>query len=172
MQYPDRFTALIPVMGYYGWPYKVPDNICDLKDVPIWAFHGEEDERIPVEAQQILVEALEAYSGNAQITAFLNTYHDINDKPFYTKALRHLEESGEKTGFSISQAKGPSSCEFNFDELGFVQMGAVVEDHGPWEDFADYMTSARYIRMNRMQSLVFPMIANMSNQNIERIRTG
>jgi predicted peptidase len=44
LQYPDRLAALVPIAGYYGWPYTNPENICDLKDVPVWAFHGAEDE--------------------------------------------------------------------------------------------------------------------------------
>lgn len=31
----DRFAALVPVMGYYGWPFTVPENICDLVGVPV-----------------------------------------------------------------------------------------------------------------------------------------
>ena len=40
LRHPDRFAALVPVAGYYGYPFAVPENICDLKDVPVWAFHG------------------------------------------------------------------------------------------------------------------------------------
>jgi hypothetical protein len=96
----------------------------------------------------------------------------INDKPFYDAALQRLRQSGRATGFSISQAKGPSSCELNFGEEGFVQMGAVVEDHGTWNDFSEYMSSTRYFRMNRMQLASYPWLARMSNRRIARIRSG
>lgn len=94
----------------------------------------------------------------------------INDKAFYTQALRKLEESGKTSAFSISHNKGPSSCEFNFGEKGFVHTGAVVEDHGVWDDFSDYMSSDKYIRMNRLQALLFPSIVKMSNHRINKIR--
>lgn len=94
----------------------------------------------------------------------------INDKTFYRKALRRLEESGNDTGFSISRRKGPSSCEFNFGEKGFVHMGAVVEDHGTWSDFSEYMASDKYLAMNRLQSMAYPMLAKTSNRAIERLR--
>jgi hypothetical protein len=96
----------------------------------------------------------------------------INDKRFYDNALLRLHESGLTTAFSISEAKGASSCEFNFGEIGFVHMGAVVEDHGTWDDFAEYMASDKYIRITRLQALVYPMISQISNRNIERIRSG
>lgn len=94
----------------------------------------------------------------------------INDKAFYTHALKKLEESGKPTAYSISHTKGTSSCEFNFGEKGFVQMGAVVEDQGVWDDFSDYMSSEKYIGMNSLQALLFPTIARMSNRRIKRIR--
>jgi hypothetical protein len=94
----------------------------------------------------------------------------INDKPFYEVALKRLQESGKMTAFSISHAKGESSCEFNFGEKGFVQMGAVVEDHGVWDDYSEYMSSNKYSSMNRMQLMAYPLIALISNRNIERLR--
>ena len=94
----------------------------------------------------------------------------INDKPFYDGALKRLQESGQITAYSISLAKGVSSCEFNFGDKGFVHMGAVVDDHGTWDDYSEYMSSDKYFRMNRMQRMSYPMIAKMSNRNIERIR--
>jgi hypothetical protein len=94
----------------------------------------------------------------------------INDKPFYEGALNRLQESGKMTAFSISQAKGKSSCEFNFGEKGFVQMGAVLEDHGAWDDYSEYMSSDKYASMNRMQLMAYPLIASISNRNIDRLR--
>jgi hypothetical protein len=94
----------------------------------------------------------------------------INDRDFYQGAVKRLQTSGKTTAFSISHAKGPSSCEFNFGEKGFVQMGAVVEDHGTWHDYSEYMSSEKYSSMNRMQLMAYPLIAWLSNRNIERIR--
>jgi len=83
LTYPERFAALAPVMGYYGWPFAVPENICDLKDVPVWAFHAENDEVITLEAEQMLVDALEACGGNVQFTVDPDAGHDF-DGPVYS----------------------------------------------------------------------------------------
>ena len=96
----------------------------------------------------------------------------INDKPFYENAKKRLNESGKLTSYSISEAKGPSSCEFNFGEKGFVHMGAVVKDHGTWEDYSEYMTSDQYLAMDRMQLMFYPVIAGLANRNISKIRSG
>jgi hypothetical protein len=94
----------------------------------------------------------------------------INDRPFYERALKRLQESGKKTAFSISHNKGKSSSEFNFGEQGFVHMGAVLEDHGTWQDFSEYMSSEKYVHMNRIVLMSFPLAAMLSNRNIEKIR--
>ncbi len=87
LAHPERFAALAPAAGYYGWPYTVPENICDLKEVPIWAFHGAKDEIIPLEAEQMLIDALEACGGNVQFTIFPDTGHDVDSRQVYTSEL-------------------------------------------------------------------------------------
>jgi predicted esterase len=87
LRYPDRFAALVPVMGYYGYPFKVPINICDLKEVPIWAFHGAEDELVPVDAEEGLVNTLKTCGGNAQVTIFPNAGHDIENEVYANPEL-------------------------------------------------------------------------------------
>ena len=83
LAYPERFAALAPVMGYYDWPFAVPENICDLKDVPVWTFHAENDEVVPLEAEQMLVDALEACGGDVQFTVAPDAGHDF-DGPVYS----------------------------------------------------------------------------------------
>lgn len=94
----------------------------------------------------------------------------INDKTFYEGALKRLQKSRKPNAFSISIAKGESSCEFNFGEKGFVHMGAVLEDHGTWDDYSEYISSEKYSSMNRVQLTAYPLIATISNRNIERLR--
>jgi predicted esterase len=87
LRHPERFAALVPVMGYYGWPFSVPEDICDLKDVPVWAFHGALDETVPLDAEQKLVDALQACGGDVQFTVFPDIYHDVGHNQVYTEEL-------------------------------------------------------------------------------------
>ena len=87
LQHPEYFAALVPSQGYFGWPYTVPENICDLKDVPVWAFHGAKDEVMPLEAEQMLVDALTACGGNVQFTIFPDNRHDVDSRQVYTSEL-------------------------------------------------------------------------------------
>lgn len=82
LQHPEYFAALAPVMGYYGWPFTVPENICELKNVPVWAFHGEKDNVIPLDAEQMLVGALEDCGGDVEFTVFPGEGHDIEKQVY------------------------------------------------------------------------------------------
>lgn len=77
---PEYFAALAPISGYIGWPPEVPENICDLKDVPIWSFHGGRDNIIPVEAGQELVDALNNCGGDAKFTISPDMQIDVRVK--------------------------------------------------------------------------------------------
>ena len=94
----------------------------------------------------------------------------INDKTFYERALKRLSATGKIIGYSVSFIEGRSSCEFNFGEKGFVHMGAVVEDHGVWDDPAEYFASPKYRRLNAIQSMFYPVLAVLANRNVEGIR--
>lgn len=87
LHYPEHFAALVPVMGYYGYPFEVPANICDLKNVPIWAFHGAKDETIPLDAEEGLVNALKACGGNVRFTVFPDSGHDIANEVYENSDL-------------------------------------------------------------------------------------
>ncbi|TSA15263.1 transglutaminase domain-containing protein [bacterium] len=94
----------------------------------------------------------------------------INDCALYERALGRLKASGSPIGYSISFVGGKSSCEFNFGEKGFVHMGAVVDDHGVWEDPAEYFASDKYARFNAIQSVFYPVLAALANRNVELVR--
>ena len=94
----------------------------------------------------------------------------INDKQFYTKALGRVRDGGKSMGYSVSFIEGRSSCDFNFGEKGFVHMGAVVEDHGTWEDASEYFASPKYTRFSSLQSAFYPALASLANRNVRAIR--
>ena len=87
LRQPAYFAALAPLAGYASYPFQVPENICDLKDVPVWAFHGERDPYIPAEVAQSLIDALIACGGDAQITLSSRMKNDI---PFNVYAAPQL----------------------------------------------------------------------------------
>ncbi|MFA3783894.1 alpha/beta hydrolase-fold protein [Melioribacteraceae bacterium 4301-Me] len=69
--YPDRFAAVIPICGW-GDTFEV----CKLKNVPLWVFHGAKDNVVPIEAEQRMVDALKQCGGNVQFTIYPEAGHD------------------------------------------------------------------------------------------------
>ena len=87
LKYPDRFAAVSVISGTASLSANdpVPEDICTLKEVPLWVFHGDADTLIlPVQSQAV-VDALTAcksdvkftlYSGARHNEAWINTYSD------------------------------------------------------------------------------------------------
>jgi predicted peptidase len=84
LRHRERFAALVPVMGFYGYPdlYSVPNDICELRTRPVWAFHGARDPFVPLDAQARLVTALQACGGNVRFTVYEDGRHDIDDEAY------------------------------------------------------------------------------------------
>jgi predicted peptidase len=79
---PERFAAIAPVCGYHVWPDGDPSPVRAIRDVPVWAFHGEEDEVVPADASRSLVDTLEACGGNVRLTLYPGVGHASWDRAY------------------------------------------------------------------------------------------
>jgi predicted peptidase len=68
---PERFAAVAPICGGGD-----PELACRLKEVPVWAFHGAEDDIVPLEASEMMVDALRECGGNVRFTVYPGVGHD------------------------------------------------------------------------------------------------
>lgn len=68
---PQLFAALAPVCGG-GDPGWAPR----LADVPIWTFHGDQDQVVPLSATVQMVEALEQVGADVRFTLYEGVGHD------------------------------------------------------------------------------------------------
>ncbi len=76
--HPGRFAALVPVCG--GGTATTAGK---LKDIPIWAFHGEADTVVPAERSRQMVEAVRAAGNrNVKYTEYPAVGHNSWDKAF------------------------------------------------------------------------------------------
>jgi len=71
IKYPDRFAAIVPICG--GGNAHLVRNI---KDVPVWVFHGARDQVVPIERSQEMVDALKKAGGNVKFTIYPDATHD------------------------------------------------------------------------------------------------
>ncbi len=70
MSIPDVFAAVIPVCG--GGMYWNADR---LKNLPIWAFHGEMDNVVLCEESKKMVDAVNSCGGSAKLTLYPDVNH-------------------------------------------------------------------------------------------------
>lgn len=68
---PKRFAALVPVCGG-----GIPALAAKLEQLPIWAFHGAEDDVVPLSASTKMVEALEKAGGDVNLTVYPSVGHN------------------------------------------------------------------------------------------------
>ena len=77
--YPDFFAAIAPVCGG-GFSWRAPL----LKDMPIWAFHGDVDSVVPISYSETMVEAIKKSGGNVKFTVFPGVNHNSWDSAYQT----------------------------------------------------------------------------------------
>ncbi len=68
---PGKIASAIPICGGGD-----PSLAASFKDVPIWAFHGEDDTAVPVKCTREMIEALEKVGGKPKSTYYPETGHD------------------------------------------------------------------------------------------------
>lgn len=68
--HPDRFAALAPVAASGD-----PSKVCNAKDVPVWAFHGDHDDAVDTRGDFEMVDALKKCGAAPRLTIYPNTDH-------------------------------------------------------------------------------------------------
>lgn len=83
VDYPDRFAAIVPVCGTYDHP----ERISRIKNVPVWAFHGDQDKLVLFSDVKKMVEDLKACGGNVKFTVYQGAGHGISARTYRNKEL-------------------------------------------------------------------------------------
>jgi predicted peptidase len=98
----NRFAAIVPVCGEVSrqpddpFPTSLPPDLdrilqsanpfaalaAAIGKTPVWAFHGAEDQVIPVTQSRAMVAALRARGGNVRYTEYPHGGHDIWDEAY------------------------------------------------------------------------------------------
>lgn len=86
---PEIFAAIAPICGGGS-----PEMVCALREVPVWAFHGANDQVVDLTQSQQMVEALQACGGNVRFTVYPDAGHDswtrtYEDPELYEWFLQH-----------------------------------------------------------------------------------
>jgi predicted peptidase len=76
LRYPRRFAAIVPIAGGYRYQSNaIPENMCDLKELPVWVFHGARDTNVLSTQSEQMVKALKSCGGNVRFTLYADADH-------------------------------------------------------------------------------------------------
>ena len=106
---PKAFAAAVPICG--GGMYWDAGR---LKNLPIWAFHGDIDPTVLTEESVKMVEAVNRKGGNAKLTVYPDTKHDSWTATYQNPEVfawllshtRHQEENATDNGYADAKKFG------------------------------------------------------------------
>ncbi len=70
-RHPERYAAVIPICG--GGDTSRADH---LRNLPVWAFHGAQDDVVPLSRSKDMIDAIKAAGGNPRFTIYPQAGHD------------------------------------------------------------------------------------------------
>lgn len=95
----------------------------------------------------------------------------INDAPFYYGAKEQLKKEKLDTGYSVACSSGESSIDFNITEEKFVQMDAVTQDHGAYDDPSEYYRTKLYNnKVHPVKTVIYKKALPGINRRIKTLR--
>lgn len=77
---PQMFAALVPLSGGGD-----PETAEQLKEIPIWAFHGETDHVVPVSETAMMIDSIKKTGGEPKFTSLAGVGHRIRDQVYQDK---------------------------------------------------------------------------------------
>lgn len=78
MRQPERFAAVAPVCGGGD-----ETQAAKLKDVPVWAWHGDQDKAVPVERSRRMIEAIRKAGGSPKYTELPGVGHNSWNQAYH-----------------------------------------------------------------------------------------
>ncbi|MCU0497694.1 MAG: alpha/beta fold hydrolase [Anaerolineae bacterium] len=94
-RHPARFAAMASVCAYTPSETEFEAELCGMKDLPVWIFHGEQDTIIPVSHAYQLETLFSECGGDASLTIHPDQGHSAKvyaDAALYDWLLQHTNE--------------------------------------------------------------------------------
>lgn len=92
MDHPTKVAAVVPLCGGCN----DSTEICRIRHIPVWTFHGTADDQIPISETERLVSRLQSCRGNVKFTRLENEGHGI----------QYVYEQKEIYDWMVKQRKG------------------------------------------------------------------
>ena len=97
---PDLFAAAIPVCG--GGDAAQAEKI---KDIPIWAFHGDKDTVVKTVRSRDMIAAIKKAGGNPQYTEYKGVAHDSWTQTYSDKNVLRWLFMQKKIQLNVAKAR-------------------------------------------------------------------
>ncbi len=97
MRYPHWFAAIAPLSGYSD--LRQP---CRLQGIPVWAFHGDRDDVVPIKYDENTVADAKTCGVKVNFTVYADNGHDTWTRTYADPALYDWLRSERKPLFRIS----------------------------------------------------------------------
>jgi predicted peptidase len=81
VRHPTMFAGALVLCGGGD-----PEHAAALRDLPLWAFHGDQDQAVPVRGSRLMIKALRKAGGSPRYTEVAGHGHDV-----WTVAYRDVE---------------------------------------------------------------------------------
>jgi predicted peptidase len=82
MSAPERFAAIAPISGSGD-----DERACGMKNVPVWAFHGAQDDVVALARGREIVDAVRACGGDVTFTVYPDAGHDAWTRTYENQKL-------------------------------------------------------------------------------------
>lgn len=99
-RYPGRFAAAAPISG--GW---IPECGSRLATTPVWTFHGEADETVPIAQTEDMVAAVTRAAGAVRFTRYPGVGHDAWNQAYADPELYRWLLSHRRRGNTSDPAR-------------------------------------------------------------------
>ncbi len=98
VRYPERFAAIAPICGGLWMQSAAP-----VRSLPVWAFHGDADDVVPISATEQIVTELQSLDADVRFTRYAGVGHDswtetYANPEFYDWLLSHRRVDPDMEG--------------------------------------------------------------------------
>ena len=121
-RYPDLFAAIIPVAARR----EAGPSLCNMRDIPVWAFHGANDAVVPLALAQGAINIFRNCGGKAKFTVYPGVGHDSWTQTYANMDVYEwlLKQSRRRTiavaamGSIVYQGRGRELAVLRYEDTG------------------------------------------------------
>jgi len=158
MKYPTEFAAIVPICGGGDM-----DNIGQLRNMPVWCFHGAKDEVVKPKESIRLIDTLKKFNPNTKLTIYPEAGHDswteaYNNDSLFNWLFAQKRSRYEKIAVSddiLKEYVGGYAQQGSDTGDVIVKQGELTVKQHPFIKIIPYAKDRFYVDEGDMQSDIY-----------------